>query len=164
MQLTKKEFGWSVLLIIFLALAIFLTVYTIRSTINGLASKTWPKTNGLILDARWQSISRGGGSKSRAKWLVVYKYHVGANEYRSDRVFFGVIADDTKKEIRDRCDRNKVGAAVDVYYNPEDPRMAVLEPGVNGWWIMPLLTTIVYMFCGFVYWSRTYLFFGDGFS
>jgi Protein of unknown function (DUF3592) len=159
MRLTKKEFGWSVLLIVFLTLSIFLTVYTIRSTINGIASKTWPKTTGYILDARWHFSPRGGGSKSRASWHVVYKYHVGSNEYKSDRVFFGVITDDTQKEIRDRCDRNKVGASVDVYYNPEDPRMAVLEPGINGWWILPLLTTIVYMFCGFVYWSRTYLFY-----
>ncbi len=84
----------------------------------------WPTTEGTITT----KVER---FKRLFRWLprVSYTYGVGENSYASDRISF--VAGYRKKEVDEVLQRYIVGQTVPVYYPPEKPAAAVLEPGSN---------------------------------
>jgi hypothetical protein len=64
--------------------------------------------------------------------VISYRYLVGAEEYRGERVFFG---DDLALRFagpgKRRLAAYPAGHRVRVAYDPTNPRLAVLEPGGN---------------------------------
>ena len=88
------------------------------------ASREWPAADGTI--TRSAIVLK---SKGRKRHRIRYEYEVGGQLYESkriafmDRVFGG--------NASDRYRRYPNGSTVDVYYDPDDPSLAVIEPGVR---------------------------------
>lgn len=88
----------------------------------------WRETPGRILESRVESRERRK-SKQDARIgnypRVVYEYRVGGRRYQGRRIGIGEEAPDFL--IQETLDRYPAGAVVKVYYNPDDPKQAVLE-------------------------------------
>ncbi len=87
------------------------------------ASVAWPTTAGTITKVeRFKRLFR---------WLprIGYTYSVGDKSYTSERISF--VAAYRAKEVDEVMSRYAVGQSVPVYYPPEKPAEAVLEPGSN---------------------------------
>lgn len=148
-------------LILFLtlgSLCVILSVVSVRFTIYGLASRTWPIAEGIIVDSRLIS-NRDSSNDTMTTCNVIYQYQVGSNEYRSERIYFGGFDMDDKEYYKHQKYKN--GVPVRVYYNPSDPSMAVLEPGVHRWKNMVILLVFSYGGLGFVFWIGKVLNLGD---
>lgn len=103
---------------------------------NASASSAWPSVQGEVTESkvetkvervkkneRWQN--------RRTYWAKVhYSYSVDGAPYSGAKVSFGEYGG-KEKDARQIVKRFPKGKSVDVYYDPEKPEMAVLEPGAT---------------------------------
>lgn len=105
-------------------------------------STRWPSTLGTILDAGF-SLEELASYKQVFKAFVYYEYQVGGNTFRARRVRFGDNLVRFSVFGKNRLlNRYKTHSPVRVYYDPDNARQAVLEPGV-GWDIYVLSIPVV---------------------
>jgi hypothetical protein len=98
--------------------------------LRGLASRSWSKTSGHLLDASTTSIHVHKGSMTVP--VVRYEYEVGATRYEGDRVTFdGHLGIGLR--VQDAIDRLRQAKHLDVWYDPAHPDRSVLEPGADAW-------------------------------
>ncbi|MCH9654050.1 MAG: DUF3592 domain-containing protein [Planctomycetes bacterium] len=109
------------------------------------ASKNWPTTAGLVLKSKVISHRKNNSSSSTYTAKVSYHYEVKGAQFESETVWFGGdISTSNKSMARETVKKFPVDQKVTVYYNPEDPEIAVLEPGV-------FKTTYFYYLFGWVF-------------
>ena len=95
-------------------------------------SKSWPKTNGVILESTVQSkwVMAGGGSRIFVVCpKVTYEYEVNGGKYTSSQL--ALIERDSADEnlARRKAEKYSPGQQVEVFYNPRKPGFAVLAVG-----------------------------------
>lgn len=92
---------------------------------KGLRSKAWSHTVGQVVE-----FNRKGFTYKRVK--VVYTYTVYGVEYRGKKIAFGYgIISHAFLMRGERLAQYRDSKEVTVYYNPNDPSQAVLEPGTK---------------------------------
>ena len=100
-------------------------VYTFWKGSN--IAKNWPTTSGTVTTSQ---INLSQGSRVRYSGWVVFGYQVGAQEYSASTVSTAElmqISSHGKAEAENKVARYPVGAVVTVFYDPADPKRAVLE-------------------------------------
>ena len=115
------------------------------------ASKTWPSVTGTIVSAGVKTA--GTGQNYSRKVFVQYRYTVEGSNHSNDRMVFsptpnfkvdGTIASARDTAIKELATRPG-GSEITVYYDPEDPRNAVLLPG-GTWFFLLYVFGSVLMF------------------
>lgn len=93
----------------------------------------WAKTTGKIVAkgvAEGRATSPGSEMSSRVYWgTVTYEYAVAGREYTSDRVKLLAMKVSDPEEARRQVGAYREGWETEVYYDPDQPASAVLEPG-----------------------------------
>jgi hypothetical protein len=94
------------------------------------ASKSWPSVQGIVVSS---SVQRSSDHDDRDYYQasVVYEYAVGGVTYSCNRISYGTTRgrpEDAREEVK----RYPKGKPVEVYYDPDDPDAAILEPGKAG--------------------------------
>lgn len=94
-------------------------------------SENWLPTPGERYDSKVVSDhTRKGGTQYSAR--INYKYMIEDNAYSGNRVSFGEITRADYDTALSIVNKFPEGKNVQVYYNPENPRESVLEPGTKG--------------------------------
>src|SRR2546429_5127182 len=90
----------------------------------------WPTVTGRIVNAAVEDGPPRGRPIPVAshRAVVTYVYEVEGKEWESHRVFMGDEQFRTGDDARDRVRRYEPGTPVQVYYDPQNPSSAVLEP------------------------------------
>jgi hypothetical protein len=107
-------------------------------TLSSLGRKTrsFTRTPGRVVVSRVEEIpapAEEGGPKFAA--VFRYAYDVRGRTYESDQVSFGASPGATAtdpQEARRWVERHPAGSEVEVWYDPADPRRAVLVRGVSS--------------------------------
>lgn len=113
-------------------LGLFLGLPTIS---DAKASKSWPKVDGIVIESRVEMRRSSGGANGRNngptyKAIVVYDYKVDDQPHSCDRIWFGSdISTSNRGQMRDTVKQYPEGKTIQVYYDPENPSEAVLQPG-----------------------------------
>ncbi len=115
-----------------------LSVISLDKAYYGVVSSYWPSTTGTILNSQVDVEYRTRG-RDFYKPSVVYQYHVDYLEYTGARIHFTSSRGSTDKNkvemiLRDNYPK---GAEISVYYNADNPSLAVLEPGLSpfAFWV-----------------------------
>lgn len=117
-----------------------LMLYGLRQRIRAGASASWPRVLGKALTA-WvkKQVVTSGKSSSRQTWYrptVEYEYLVNGVLYRADRIAFGNVSSQNEENAQRLLDQIVKAGSVQVYYNPQNPKDAVLlntsAPGSMG--------------------------------
>ncbi len=90
-------------------------------------SRDWPSVKGKVV---YMAPDSGSG------YDVMYTYDIGGQTFKSNNLDFSHLSnrDDTRRVVRQYPE----GKIVDVYYDPNDPEISVLEPGFRpGMYSMP---------------------------
>lgn len=99
---------------------------------EGLGARRWRRVPGRIV--RSERVSRrselDAAESERAE--IEYAYDVDGRAYRGGRIGALDAGADSRGAVERRLRRYPLGAAVRVYARPEDPSVALLEPGVSG--------------------------------
>jgi hypothetical protein len=129
--------GWGVVAFA-LAFPGIIAVATVAKLAEVRRAASWTETTGRITRSGIATEIRGANDTQRKVTVprIEYEYKVGLNTMVGRRVNLGeLIAGVQAKEARARF---PVGASVPVFYNPADPRQAVLErelpPFVHAVW------------------------------
>ncbi len=146
MQIVLVVLFLSLIPITLLGLAIWLLLPGVRDLKQALASRHWPSTAGKIVSRTVFQIPRVGGSRTSRtregyRAQILYEYAVGGLDYTATRRVFSdeSIAYSSPERAAAVLDDYPSGRTVQVYYDPTNPRTAVLEPGRIG----PVLSVLV---------------------
>jgi hypothetical protein len=112
--------------------------------------ENWPSVPGTITTSRHHT---GAGTKTRSGVWIEYSYSVNGQEYKCQQIEPGV---DLHFTTTDLLQRYPLGAAVTVYYDPQNPQDAVLRKKSSNLVVLPVLITLILVLgcCGtpvFVY-------------
>lgn len=106
----------------------FAGVVMARDLLRTWESRSWPKAAGVVThsEVRTESGSRG---KSGYRGHVSYTYTVAERRYTGSRISFADTSTSDSIPAQNCVRRYPRGTTVDVYHSPDDPELAVLEPG-----------------------------------
>lgn len=95
------------------------------------ASETWPTTTGMITYSDIQQSESDGTTMYAAK--INYDFTVDKKSYSGDRITLssGNSSTSSIREVKKELQTYPLGANVKVYYDPELPNNAVLQPGAD---------------------------------
>ena len=124
-------FGTLLTAFIFLLIGAGLSVWGWSILQNARASANWPAADGQIVSSEvtHSTDAEGGDSYSPE---VNYTFQVNEQSYVNSRIKFGENSYSSRRKAEEIAAAYPTGQGVTVYYEPEDPRNAVLEPGVSG--------------------------------
>jgi hypothetical protein len=118
---------------------LIISVSEVMESRQGAESKEWPITTGVVITSEIEEYRSTSGSAPNVmpsatmyQLHVSYVYTIDGVDYGSDRIRHG------SREYRDRStveyDPGKypIGGPVEVHYDPDNPRNAVLEAGTSG--------------------------------
>lgn len=106
----------------------------ISDQINGYRSQSWPSTTGTIIFADVKRVSDGEGN-DLYKPDVRYRYQVNDKQYHSRRITFKLqnplenMFGRDQRRAAEIVRQYAIGREVTVYYQPNRPKRATLEPG-----------------------------------
>mgnify|MGYP000179787126 CR=1 FL=1 len=104
-----------------------IVINAVRQMSRAGASRNWFTTNGQIVDS---SVHQESDSPYFVP-VVKYKYRVEGQEYESSRIRFTWTGENTSPWTASKVvNKYPVSKTVRVYYNPKNPSVAVLIPGV----------------------------------
>jgi len=140
-----------------IATAMLLVWFFHYATRRAEESAYWPIAEGNVIAASMKVI--GGSDQSRFRPLVEYAYRVGDRDYRSDRIQWGALTDLPSRSAAAKVvGHYQTGKSVKVYYDPRQPRVAVLQPGHaakigNSVMIAPVFALFGLFYLGYAFWG-----------
>lgn len=95
------------------------------------SSLRWPSVMGTVTGSgtKTQSSLRGGPATAAD---VRYMYEVDGKRFEGTRISFGQYGTGDGGHARKEAEKYPVGKPVTVYYDPNSPATAVLEPAVGA--------------------------------
>lgn len=110
-------------------------------------SVNWPTTMGVIEESQVKT-HRGDDSTTYSPY-VLFRYEVDGQEIRSDMVYMGANFSSNNRSAHQKVvTKYPVGAEVKVYYKPDDPFIAILEPGTTYMGYFPLVLSYIFLGSG----------------
>ncbi|MRT93133.1 DUF3592 domain-containing protein [Ancylomarina sp. 16SWW S1-10-2] len=94
-------------------------------------SETWPTTTGIITNSDIRQSESDGTTMYAA--VINYDFTVDNKSYSGDRITLtsGNSSTSSIREVKKDLQAYPTGANVKVYYDPELPNNAILEPGAD---------------------------------
>ncbi len=124
--------GTRLLIIAFLMLGLWCLALGTSKAIEGLRAQSWPKAQGRIISSRIHSLETQQKIRiARLCFDVDYLYLVGDEVYEGTRVNVGWRCFGSEKRIKDLARKYPSGKEVEVFYNPNNPSVSLLEAGLD---------------------------------
>lgn len=105
------------------------------------SSRSWPATEGTILDSSVQQHVRNRQSPASSRISsnntttfsarITYEYSIQEKTFNGSRVAIGDYRSGNRGHAEGVVRKYPPGKSVSVYFNPSSPELAVLEPGVQ---------------------------------
>jgi len=104
-----------------------------RDRIKANRARYWPTASGKVLESRLREVNDSEGRT----WAVyiLYEYWAQGETRRSDVWRLEAGSSSFTGSMNKVLARYPVGSSVMVYYNPDAPADAMLEPGKMAWWL-----------------------------
>lgn len=114
----------------FFLLAVVLGIAGVINRNKAKKASGWPSVQGKVIDARLEeqkSTDLDDNLSIHYRPVVTYQYEIGGQTYASNRT--GVIPMNyDQKTAQKKLDAFPMGSALTVFYNPENPEEALLNP------------------------------------
>jgi hypothetical protein len=103
--------------------------YARRSRAQIEASKGWPTVQGTIASS---SCQRRLTDANVYVAVVNFTYQVSGRDYQGNRLSFGGKVDGNEDEMNKFVAEYPAGKIIPVYYDPQNPAVALLRPDMTG--------------------------------
>jgi hypothetical protein len=126
---TNSPFQMRRIIAILLGLALVVPCAALPRFLRAKKSVHWPTAEGVMTVSR---LVPGHFKQMKGYYGVIqYRYRIGSADYTGTRLSFNRLHLSVKDAWQRVLDTYPVGKTVKVYYNPEQPTFAVLEPGLT---------------------------------
>jgi len=115
---------------LFAGVGALVALYMARAVFRARRSVSWPVVDGTVVRSEVVTETTGNGITTYDP-EVSFEYEVAGQRYRSRRIIF-VDINYGRDAARATVDRYPVGSRVSARYDPRNPKIAVLEPGMAG--------------------------------
>ena len=115
---------------------------------------SFPKIEGTIQDAGIALSNRN--SVIYYYPHVIYSYNVNNVKYKSERISFEGVRFNGNGLAESYMRRFPIGGKVQVYYDPENPRISVLDPNGRNYYIIEFIGVLSFLFFIIVFIVRRY--------
>lgn len=137
----------------FIILSLFVTLWSAGELVSEARSLSWKEAPAIVtkssvkLVSVTQSANRGAGPVEREwyQWDFEYSYEVNGYEHRSGRASLLDTPVWNKEAALAMAAKYPVGAEVVAHVSPDDPSLAILEPGFAGMSVTLLVSSILAM-------------------
>ena len=132
----------------FVAIGAGIVLWALWNLVQAIGSRNWKTTEGIVLVSELQrSRDPDGGLMYRPE--ISYQYTADGHEFVASRTRFGqrLALSWSGPAIR-AVRRYPAGKTVLVYFDPQDPAEAVLEPGISAYVFAGLLLGALFLFFG----------------
>ncbi len=133
--LSVMKTGLLVFCLLFGVKGIELTGSGVNNIINARQSASWPTTEGRILSSDVKKgIYRGTriwGTGISYGAAISYEYSLNGESFSSNKVLFGEVSGVSGDAARAYVKKYPKGTRVSVFYDPDNPSVAVLESEVS---------------------------------
>ncbi len=136
LALTRQLRILDLLRLLFSLLAIGLVVLGLFTLRESRRSRGWQATSGRVVSSNVNDFVAKDGTHSYRP-MVVFAYSVGALRLMSNRISFRSLSTPDRAAAERYVQKYPAGKTVELYYDPQEPDRAVLEPAGNPW--LPLL-------------------------
>ncbi len=141
----------------FLVVGLAVAIYGFQRYRTARTSFDWPRVAGIIIASYVEeSFTIDGGYFYKP--CVEYEYDVDEADHYSERLTFGRTKFPDLEFAEYVAERYPVGGVVEVYYDPDNPANAVLEPGdatglkvIAGTGVFMVVLSIIPIFRGIRY-------------
>lgn len=120
--------------LLFVVIGAAFAFFGYRSYQLGKQSLDWPVAKGSVIQSEIRESLRTTGSGTNKRTVtehipeVTYTYNVDGQSYQSSRITFGAV---NKLNAGNTVARYPKDKPIEVFYNPQKPDQAVLEPGAE---------------------------------
>lgn len=149
----KSQKSSIILTIAMIVGGIFLIVWGSNELKDAYQSRSWPSTQGKITSSyiKKQVNKKSGTNRTTTSFSakVHYRYMVGGTTYSGDRICFGGTYSGGKRSLAKKvADSYPKGKKVTVYYDPENPKEAVLKTGFSWTTFMVFIGGLLFLCVG----------------
>ena len=149
----KSQKSSIILTIAMIAGGIFLIVWGSNELKDAYKSRSWPSTQGKITSSYIKKQVNKKSSPNRTTTSfsakVRFRYTVGGTTYSGDRICFGGTYSGGKRSLAKKvADSYLKGKKVTVYYDPENPKEAVLKTGFRWTTFMVFIGGLLFLCVG----------------
>ncbi|MCK4829599.1 DUF3592 domain-containing protein [bacterium] len=126
---SDDEIGISEILILYFLVFIFLigSLFWAKVLFDANAAENWPSVDGIVISSLvGERIDLEGDVVYTA--VVTYQYSVNGLSYVSHRIAPGSETYGSSRSAKVKADQYPEGMIVKVYYDPDSPDKALLEP------------------------------------
>lgn len=102
-----------------------------KQVMMGLRSTTWPSTAGTVVSVDRVYSGSGDDGEPTYNEKVEYSYAVDGREYLGNLVA-ALAPVKSSEQVQTVLARYPIGLKVEVYFDPEDPSLSLLVPGLSG--------------------------------
>lgn len=131
-----------IFILVFLGGGGYMIYRSVQDRKKARASLTWPSTQGRVIESRViesRSTDSDGDTSTTYRPYIKYEYQVVGSVFTSDKLAVGpAVSTSNYRKSEEKVRQMPIGAAVTVYYNPDDPTDAVLEQRSNAKLLMIL--------------------------
>jgi hypothetical protein len=119
-------------LITFVVGLVILALSTI-ATLKSISSKEWLTTGGKIIHSTIYNYRETNEANSTYRPDIAFEYGVDGEKFISDRLYYGVkiMSSGNWAKSRKLIEKYPVDKEIIVFYNPNNPKEAVIEPGIH---------------------------------
>ena len=139
---------WIVLVVI----GAFITSFTLLAVKRGKQSEQWQKCEGKVVSAEVEEERRYDPEDGTSVYYyprVHYEYQVGDKTYQGKKLKM-LEASMSKKKANETIASFSTGSTVEVYYDPQKPEQAVLQPGTQKFSYVFLVVGMLCILAGLV--------------
>ncbi len=129
MKRISEYFIVGLISIVFLAAGLGISVFGWIVLQNARVSAGWPTVQGQIVESTVRESTDEDGTSYFAD--VRFRYVVDDQPYTADTVNFGQYGSSDPNHAQEIVSKYEYGGSVLVYYDPEKPQTAVLQPGTT---------------------------------
>jgi hypothetical protein len=123
-RFTRQGLLWA------LGLMIVYSFVVLPQYLRAKKSAQWPAADGVITVSQ---LREGSFKGMKGYWgQIEFRYRVGNKEYQSSSLSLGREHLAAREAWQPVLDEYSVGKSVKVYYDPRQPAVGILEPGLHG--------------------------------
>ncbi len=124
--------GYRIFSILFLAVGIWALFDGTQRAVEAIRARSWPVARGTVLISRYDQWRTKGDIRVAALCIELeYIYLVGDKVYEGHRVNTGWKCFGDQKHMEEILKRYPSGKTVEVRYDPDNPKISLLEPRVD---------------------------------
>ncbi len=140
------------LLLLFVLGGATVIFFGVRGVIWGKLSVDWPVAQGIVTSSSVGSSYNRESRSTSFEAKVEYEFTVEGVTFEGDRIFFGKWSSGNDSKEQEIAWHYPEGKSVNVYYNPGNPEVCLLEPGKTGKSWSLILFGALFLLVGIFFW------------